>query len=158
MNATWLGSPNFTSNRNGHSITKIVLHTMVGTTTGANSRFQQPSQQASAHFAVSLDGSLVQWVLEKDAAWHAGNLEVNLDSIGIEHEDDGDYNGPRTPQLYQSSINLVRELCQKYSIQKLEIFRHSQVSNLPTACPDALDTNRIIAGAFDEDMVIFAKT
>jgi N-acetylmuramoyl-L-alanine amidase len=147
-NVQWLGSPNFTPNRYGHTVSKIVLHTMVGTIAGANSRFQNSSQQASAHYGVGLDGRFVQWVSETDAAWHAGNFNVNLDSIGIEHEDGGDYNGPRTPQLYQSSIALVRELVGKYHIQENQIYRHSQVSDLPTACPDALDTSRIITEAF----------
>lgn len=148
MNAQWLGSPNYTPNRYGHTISKIILHTMVGSTGAANGRFQQSSQQASAHYGVSLDGTIVQWVRDTDAAWHAGNFTVNLDSIGIEHEDGGDYNGPRTPQLYQSSIALVRELIGKYGIQRNQIYRHQQVSDLPTACPDALNTNGIIAGAF----------
>lgn len=147
MNVQWLGSPNFTPNRYGHTISKIILHTMVGSTGAANARFQQSSQQASAHYGVSLDGTIVQWVRDTDAAWHAGNFNINLDSIGIEHEDGGNYNGPRTPQLYQSSIDLVRELRTKYNVSQSQIFRHQQVSDLPTACPDALDTTRIITGS-----------
>lgn len=155
--ARWLGSPNFSPNRDGHTMrfegpnpplaSYVILHTMVGTVAGANARFQQASQQASAHYGVGLDGSLVQWVKESDAAWHAGNYGVNLDSIGIEHEDGGDYNGPRTPQLYATSSQLVADICRRYGIPctRAYIRKHSEI--VPTGCPDALDVNRIVTEA-----------
>ena len=103
----WLGSPNYSPGRDGHDMaiapSWVVIHTMVGTIESANARFQQAGQQASAHYGVGSTGRLVQWVDESDAAWHAGVYNVNLDSIGIEHEDHGDYNGPRPDALYAAS-------------------------------------------------------
>jgi len=127
----------------------VIIHTMVGTVASANGRFQQANQQASAHYGVALDGHLVQWVDERDAAWHAGNYGINLDSIGIEHEDNGDYNGARTDALYGASAALVRSICQRYNIpiDRAHIRPHKEVSDAPTACPDALDINRIIREA-----------
>src|SRR4030081_3246377 len=93
--ASFLGSPNYSAGRPG-GISWIVLHTMVGTVASANARFQNPNQQASAHYGIGLDGSLFQWVDESDTAWHAGDFVVNQASIGIEHEDGGNYNSPRT--------------------------------------------------------------
>lgn len=159
--ATWRGSPNYTTNRAGHDMSQpswIVLHTMVGTMAGADARFQQSSQQASAHYGVGLDGRLVQWVDEKDAAWTngatgRGGVGDNLDSITLEHEDGGDYNGPRTPALYAASSALVRDVCLRYGvpIDRQHIIGHRECTYAQTSCPDALDVDRIVAAAAQED-------
>lgn len=154
---TWLGSPNFTAGRQGHSLSVapayVVVHTMVGTVSSANDRFQDPNQQASAHYGVGLDGSVVQWVQEQDTAWHAGVWDVNLDSIGIEHEDNGNYNAPRTDALYAASAALVRDICHRYSIPIVHssigasgIIAHRE-DGYATSCPDSLDVDRIIRQA-----------
>jgi len=156
--ATWLGSPNFSLNRDGHYMAPtaswIVLHTMVGTVASAEARFRNPAQQASAHYGVGLDGSLVQWVDEKDAAWHAGDYQVNLDSIGIEHEDGGNYNSPRPDALYKRSAQLVAAICRRYRLPCVRGNAKTGVAGLidhrtvyATACPDSLDTDRIIREA-----------
>ncbi len=153
--AHWFGTPNFTSNREGHDMAippaYVVLHTMVGTMAGANARFQQSSEQASATYGIGLDGALYQWVDEADAAWangtFANNPGSNLDSVSIEHEDNGDYNGPRTPQLYNASARLVGEICRRYNIpvDREHILGHRECATVsPTACPDALDVDRIV--------------
>ena len=128
----------------------IILHTMVGSIASANARFQQAAQTASAHYGVGLDGRVVQWVKESDAAWHAGNFEINLDSIGIEHEDKGDFNGPRTPALYESSAQLVAAICKRYDIPctRTYIRKHKEVSDAPTACPDSLNVDGIVRRAY----------
>jgi N-acetylmuramoyl-L-alanine amidase CwlA len=158
--SSWIASPNFSPGRDGHSMTLapsyIVLHTTVGSKQAAIARFvngdpNQRGGRASAHYIVGLDGSLTQMVREEDAAWHAGNYEINLDSIGIEHEDGGDYNGPRTDALYAASSQLVREIVARYpkalSIDRAHIRKHKEVSDAPTACPDALDVDRILRQA-----------
>ena len=155
--ARWLGSPNFSLDRQGHDLSPpswIVLHTMVGTVAGANARFQQSSEQASAHYGVGLDGHLVQWVDEKDGAWAngatgQGGIGDNLDSVSIEHEDGGDFDGPRTPQLYAASAVLVAELCQRYGIppDREHVIGHRECDFANTRCPDALDVERIVRDA-----------
>jgi N-acetylmuramoyl-L-alanine amidase len=157
--AQWLGSSNFRLDRQGHDMAippaYVIIHTMVGTIESANSRFQnsseaQPGGRASAHYGVGYNGDrLVQWVDEKDAAWHTGDFEVNLDSIAIEHEDMGRYDDPRPDGLYAASGALVRRICQRYgiTIDRAHIRAHREVSDAPTACPDALDVDRIVATA-----------
>lgn len=154
--ATWFGSPNYSPGR-PNGIKWIVLHTMVGTTEAANARFQNPESTASAHYGVSEDGSLCQWVDEGNTAWHAGDFTVNQYSIGIEHEDGGNYNSPRPDALYATSSALVARICARYGIP---IQRGNYAQGIPgcidhrtvyaTACPDSLDTNRIITGAAQE--------
>lgn len=165
--ATWLGSPNFTPGRGGHDMSQpswVVLHTMDASAEAANARFQQASQQASATYGVKLDGSLLQWVDEQDAAWAngatgRGGRGDNLDSISIEHEDDGNYNGPRTPQLYAASAALVREVCLRYGIpiDRQHIIGHRECDYAQTACPDALDVEGIVAAAAAGGKVVLGQ-
>lgn len=139
--------------RAGHTITflggndpaYIVIHTMGGTIGSADARFKDPASQLSAHYGVGLDGTVVQWVSESDTAYHAGNWDMNLISVGIEHEDGGDSNGPRSEALYEASGRLVRELCLRYGIpiSRQWIIGHRDIPSASTTCPDTLDIDRI---------------
>lgn len=129
-------------------IDHVIIHTMVGTIASAASRFNTKNQ-AAAHYGVGLDGSLVHWVDEDNTAYHAGDYPMNQRSIGIEHEDNGDYNGNRTDALYTASAALVKDICAFYNIpvDRDHIRKHSEVSDNPTGCPDALDIDRIVREA-----------
>lgn len=146
-----LPSSNYTIGRDGRTIDKLLLHTMVGWIAAADARFQNPAQQVSAHYGVRLDGAIWQWVSDLDTAYHAGDWDVNQTSIGIEHEDGGAYMDPRPDALYAASARLVADLCRLYSVPCVRgtsgpgIYDHRQVH--ATACPDALDTDRIIREA-----------
>jgi hypothetical protein len=159
-NVEWLGSPNYSSGSEwGRStIDMAVLHTMVGTIASANSRFQNPDERASAHFGISATRR-VQWVDLADIAWHAGNWPVNVRSIGFEHEDGGDYDGPRPHALYDNSSELLALVAADYPIPLVLIdliapgcVPHRAV--YATACPDALDVARIVAQAREGSMPI----
>jgi N-acetyl-anhydromuramyl-L-alanine amidase AmpD len=128
-------------------IDRIVIHTMVGTADAASARFDNPTQKVSAHYGVKLDGSLIHWLEETFTAYHAGDYAMNQRSIGIEHEDKGDYNGVRTDALYTESAKLVRDICLYYNIpiDRQHILKHSEV--IATGCPDALDIDRIVREA-----------
>jgi hypothetical protein len=155
---------NFTPGRGGKTVTTLVLHTMVGSMQSSQNVFFNAAKQVSAHYGVGLDGTLRQWVSEGDTAWHAGNWLVNESSIGVEHEDNGNYNDAvRTDAEYASSARLVADICHRYNIPcKLAnvdpntkmptepgIVTHKQVDTLPgsTGCPDGLDVDRIIREA-----------
>jgi hypothetical protein len=119
---------------------------MVGTWQSANSRFNNPAAQVSAHWGAKLDGGLVRWVEEELPASHAGDWGWNLRAVGIEGEDGGDYNGPRTPELYETYGTLVREIAARHDIQRIvvgaSVLGHRDVH--ATACPDALDVAYIV--------------
>lgn len=150
--ASWLPSPNFWTDRLGHDMSPpswVVLHTMVGSWQAAWSRFQQSSQLASSTYGVKLDGGVIQFVDEKDGPWTNGTSTgtgSNLESITIEHEDGGDYNGPRTPALYRASALLVRDICQRYGIpiDRQHVIKHDECTGASTACPDSLDVDGIV--------------
>jgi hypothetical protein len=129
------------------TIDRIIIHTMVGTAASAASRFYNPASKVSAHYGILLDGSLWHWVDEDNTAYHSGNYVMNQRSIGIEHEDNGDYNGVRTDALYATSAKLVKDICNFYKIpiDRDHILKHSQI--IATGCPDALDIERIVREA-----------
>jgi N-acetylmuramoyl-L-alanine amidase CwlA len=138
---------NYTSGRNGNFVTSIVLHTYNGKGRSLFNWFNSQSAQVSAHYAIFKDGNGEQYVRHEDTAWHAGDLNVNVQSIGIEHQDDGNPNDSvRTDAMYETSAQLVADLCRQYNIPcrrgRHGILEHREVSS--TGCPGGLNVDRII--------------
>lgn len=145
MNAIFKGSPNHNIGRAGHTVQKIVIHWFgQGTIESANTRFQNPATQVSAHYGIS-QGRLWQWVKEEDTAWHAGNLTVNRDSIGIEHDAGIQPPHDLSEGDYLLSAQLVAEISQKYSIplDRAHIIGHREIK--ATQCPGTINIDKIIA-------------
>lgn len=148
---------NYTATRLGYKIAGVIIHTTVGSEASAVSAFQSPTRQASAQYIIACDGSHVdQCVSEADIAWHCGRFYTdatdplaNCNTIGIEHCDNGNYDSPRPDGLYQTSSDLVKDICTRYGIpmDRTHIRKHLEVSQLGTSCPDSLDIDRIVAMA-----------
>jgi uncharacterized protein (TIGR03382 family) len=106
-------------NRTGSDISYIVIHTMQGSYAGSISWFQNCAAEVSAHYCVrSSDGEISQTVREADVAWHAGNWDYNVMSIGIEHE--GYVEDPDTwytDEMYQASADLVIDILSRTSVE-----------------------------------------
>lgn len=148
MKITWKPAHpnNYGVGRNGILVDRIVLHWIVGSLTSADATFANPNRLASANYGVG-SKEIHQYVSETNTAWHAGNFEMNQRSIGIEHE--GGPNLPISEETYLTSIELVADICRRYSIpcDRTHIRKHSEVSNSPTICPGTLDVDRIIREA-----------
>jgi N-acetyl-anhydromuramyl-L-alanine amidase AmpD len=136
----------------------IVIHTMEGFTDGSTAWFQNPATNASAHYGVSENGDLIQWIPETMTAFHAGNYSINQRSIGIEHEDKKLFNDPRPDALYETSARLVAELCKTYGIpmDRQHIIKHNEVPDpnhagfkIAKSCPGSLDIDRIVQRAIE---------
>lgn len=154
---------NYTATRKGYSIKRIVLHTYGGKGTSLYNWFNRENGTSSAHYAVMKDGKVEQYVRDTDIAWHAGTTHStakpnnNYESIGIEHQDDGNSgDSVRTPELYESASQLVAMLCKKYSIPCVLLARDNAwgrgiaLHNYYTTakpCPAGLDYSRIIKRA-----------
>lgn len=129
-------------------IDRIIIHTSTTTYDKTIAVFQGGPRLVSAHYVVDKNVDRIAKVVdEADTAWHAGYWPMNQRSIGIEHVDDGDFNGPRPDGLYARSAALVRDVCLRYHIpiDEQHILPHNRVA--ATTCPDALDVNHIIAQA-----------
>lgn len=99
-----------------HPITGIVIHTMQGTYDGSTDWFQNPQARVSAHYLIGSDGRIEQMVQEKDIAYHAGSMEYNSKTIGIEHEGWVDQQKWYTPKLFDASARVAAYLVKKYNI------------------------------------------
>ncbi|WP_329567074.1 N-acetylmuramoyl-L-alanine amidase [Kitasatospora sp. NBC_01266] len=117
----------------GQAIRYIVIHDTEGDYAGSLAAFQDPHEQACAHYLIrASDGHVTQLVRTKDIAWHAGNKTINMHSIGIEHEG---YAVPTdrptwySEQLYESSAELVRYLAARFGVplDRQHIIGHDDV-------------------------------
>ena len=94
-------------------VSAVVIHYTEGSYAGCISWFKNCDAQVSAHYVIrSSDGQVTQMVREADKAWHART--ANGYSIGIEHEAYGNIWSFFTDAMYQSSANLVRDICSRY--------------------------------------------
>ena len=143
MQIKWVGAnpKNFAIGRQNEKITKICLHWIVGKLSAADAVFNNPDRQVSAHFGIG-HTTIHQYVREEDTAYHAGNLTVNRQSIGIEHEGGPDL--PISEDTHKTSIELVTDICRRYNIpaDRQHILKHSEIK--ATQCPGTLDIDRII--------------
>lgn len=110
---------------NGRTITQIVIHDMEAPEKGDTAErvaryFATTTVVASAHYNVD-NNSVVQSVLDKDIAYHAGKSVVNARSIGIEHagyasQSMAEWLDPYGLDMMNQSAQLVSNLCKLYSI------------------------------------------
>ena len=151
MSLTWKGSPNYTAGRQGKKIDRIVCHWIVGKLAAADAVFSKPG--TSAHYAVGND-NIHQYVIEENTAYHAGNWEMNLRSIGIEHEGGPDL--PISENTYRTSAKLIAEIAQRHKIplDRTHIIEHREVK--ATQCPGTLDVNKLISLAKDQGTEVIA--
>ncbi|MDO9186607.1 MAG: N-acetylmuramoyl-L-alanine amidase [Bacteroidia bacterium] len=108
--AIWNAAASCNYSTRGQAITGVVIHDVEGSYASCISWFQNCNANVSAHYVVrSSDGQITQMVLESKKAWHVGNS--NPFTIGIEHEGYNTQTGWYTPAMYQSSANLVKDIC-----------------------------------------------
>lgn len=138
----WIASPNYSKGRNGKNIDFIVIHWFgIGGIEGAISSFQNPSRQASAHYLVS-NSRIVKMVDEADTAWHAGVLDINQRSIGIEH--DANLDRDLSEESYQTAGKLIREIADRHGIplDREHIKGHNEFK--ATQCPGTINIDKLI--------------
>ncbi len=132
--------PHFTNGRSGAKIDKIVIHHMATTDFNGVPGVWK-TREASAHYGVGKDGDIRSYVDESNTAWHAGNWNANITSIGVEH-----CNSSGAPEwnINQATIDAGAKLCadiaKRHGLGKLvvgkNLFPHSAFS--ATACPGKL--------------------
>ena len=114
-NAIWIPAPPCNFEERTKEVSAVVIHYTEGSYAGCISWFQNCDSQVSAHYVIrSSDGQVAQMVREADKAWHART--ANGYTIGIEHEAYGDIISFFTEAMYQSSADLVRNICSRYDV------------------------------------------
>ena len=128
-------SVHYTKGRSGAKVNKIIVHYNAGNLTVEGCYSVWQSRAASAHYQVESSGRIGQLVWDKDTAWHAGNWNANITSIGIEHANKSD--GTITEACLDNGAHLVAALCKSYGLGRPEwlknVFPHKYFS--ATACP-----------------------
>lgn len=111
--AIWDPAPDCNYSERTMDVSAVVIHYTEGSYAGCISWFKNCDAQVSAHYVIrSSDGQVTQMVREADKAWHART--ANGYTIGIEHEAYGNIWSFFTDAMYQSSANLVRDICSRY--------------------------------------------
>jgi len=126
--------------------THITLHHIVGDAPAALARFRQPVGVSST-FVIGSDGTIYQVLPIDTIPYTDGNYRSNLRAITIEHAG-GHPTVPYTDAMYNASAQLCAWLRQEYGIPESNILLHRDVIDRTaypggTACPGALDTERI---------------
>jgi len=129
MNIIQDQSPNKTIGRAGKTISTIVLHSTYGSYWGSVAWLKNPTAKVSSHYIISREGEIRKLVSEANTAWHAGNLSVNQESIGIETADDKSKD--ITQKAKDALIWLVADIKKRYTIQSIKFHREI----VSTACP-----------------------
>lgn len=133
---------NFTVGRQGNKANKIVIHHAATTDFDGIARtFQNPNRAASAHYGVGRDGNVDQYVQESNTAWHCGNWQGNLTSVGIENVNKT--GGPDwliDDSTFNTLVELVADIAHRLGLGKLvvgqNLFGHKDF--MATACPAQL--------------------
>lgn len=121
-------------------VKKIVIHYVANPMSSAmaNRNYfdnlkDQKKIYASSHYIIDLDGDIIQCIPENEVSYHAGNYQVNLESIGIENchpKADGKFN----KETYDSLIELCADICKRHNLDPIkDVIRHYDVTG--KLCP-----------------------
>jgi N-acetyl-anhydromuramyl-L-alanine amidase AmpD len=130
---TWLkGEGNYTkSHRSAKAIRHIVVHVTEGRFWPSILWLKNERSHASSHYIVSRRGKIVQLVHESDIAWHAGNWNYNVSSVGVEHEGIVDDPAGFTAKQYEASARLAAYIARRaiMPITRRSFIGHGEVPN-----------------------------
>ncbi len=136
MSIIQIPTSNFWANRNGHKPRWIIVHGTAGGTSPYDIAHQFIGSQGSSnhkstHYVIGQDGTVVQCVAEKDAAWGNGvpergcdswwdnGVNPNLTTISIEHVKNDPTNAiALTDAQKRASFELIKEICDRNGIPK----------------------------------------
>lgn len=133
---------NFTVGRQGSRINKIIIHHAATTDFDGIARtFQNPGRGASAHYGVGRNNNVDKYVDESNTAWHCGNWQGNISSVGIENvNDSGAPDWRINESTFSTLVELVRDIAKRNGLLPLKVgsnlFGHRDF--MATACPGQL--------------------
>ena len=127
----------YSGGRMGRRINKVILHHNGGNLSIRGCYDVWQTREASAHYQVDAQGRIGQLVWDSDTAWHAGNLEANLTSIGIEHADISNSPWRIGDLTLDNGAHLTAAVCKHYGLGRPQygrnVFFHKDFST--TECP-----------------------
>lgn len=136
---------NYTAGRQGRKITHVVVHHNAGNLTIPGIWQVWQTRPASAHYQVTSSGQIGQLVHDRDTAWHSGNWDANLSSIGIEHANSSGPMSPLTAKCLEEGAHLLAAICVFYKLGRpkwwTNVFPHGHYS-IGNQCPGHLYPGR----------------
>lgn len=156
------------SEREGYKPELIVVHISAGSLTSMTSWFNTPNSQASAHYGIGKDGTILQYVEEDKKAWHAGRvnnptfklykqgINPNLYTIGIENEGQ---DLSLAPEIQIATLcALIKDVAKRYNIviSRDTVIGHFEIDGINRVhcpSPDHNIMNRIVGLLKEEDLV-----
>lgn len=145
----FVGSPNFNRRPRGEISAMVIHATANSTLQGVISWFNNPNAQASAHYTIDKDGTIVQHVQDMNRAWHAGisswqgRPNLNDWSIGVELVNLNNGLDPYPEAQHQANVTLVAYLCSRYNVKPELIVAHYDVSPGRKTDPRGYDMDRL---------------
>lgn len=143
----------FTPGRNGYKVEMVILHHNAGNLSLEDCYNVWQTREASAHYQIDINGRVGQIVWDRDTAWHAGDKEANMTSIGIEHANNHANPWTISEACLDAGAHLVAAICVNFELGEPEwlvnVFPHSYFA--PTACPGE------IAGSQNAEYMARAK-
>ena len=125
----------YTPGRGGAKVNKVIVHYNAGNLTVEGCYSVWQTREASAHYQVEDDGRIGQLVWDSDTAWHAGDWNANVTSIGIEHANKSD--GTITEECLDNGAHLVAACCKYFGLGRpawlKNVFPHKYFQS--TSCP-----------------------
>lgn len=126
------------SSRKGHRPTLVVIHGDAGKSdAGTIAWVAHPDSEVSYHYFVGRDGTIYQFVHEKENAWHAGlskfhgeeiGNSVNRISIGVAFANNGTGKEKYTDAQYERGAELLADICRRNGIPLHRVRGHFEVS------------------------------
>lgn len=138
INPRFIGPDNYTRGRGGVVVNLVVIHIMEGNMESTFETFNNPLNNVSAHYGISYEGSIDQYLHEENTGWHTGStFRDNQRSIGIEHE--GYVDGKHwEPAQLAASAELTASILMRYNLTTAAIVGHRDLKPLSGhTCPGA---------------------
>lgn len=155
---------NFKKGRMGHKVVGIVIHITAADdrkpgVAGTDAWFNNPASGVSAHYLVSRDPKVHQYVNEEDRAQHAGIVDkptwyfakrfpqlINASTIGIEHE--GLATQDITEEMYKVSAELILAIAKRWTlfVNAGTVVPHHAIRSAKP-CPGIIDIAKLISMA-----------
>jgi len=133
-------SPNFSDKlRTKGQIKFIIIHyTGMQSEIESIKRLKNPKSKVSCHYLINRKGEIIQMVMDKKIAWHAGKSKwkkfknLNNNSIGIELVNKGHKFGYQnfSKKQIRNLIFICKKLKKTYSIKKENFLGHSDIAPL----------------------------
>ena len=135
---------NYAEGRQGQRPNLIVIHVTQGEKEAVAKWFSSPRAQVSAHYLVTKEGEVWGFVDEADTAYHAGDYDINLRSVGIEHEGIGANYRPNEAQL-EASVRLAEQVCKRWDLAPSSATIQPHRAFRATRCPADFPMERYIS-------------